>query len=115
MAEPAARPKSSGVPDPDRRYAIRIKVHIEAAVHDAGQRTLLVTLTNLSITGCRIECNEPVVVPGPLVLHIEGIPSITGKTAWQEGKQVGCQFDEPLHPAVCNQIIRSLRDKPRPA
>lgn len=95
----------------DRRYAIRINVHIDAELLDRGRRRCAVTLTNLSITGCRFESSLPLRLPAPITLLIDGIEPIQGDVVWSDGTLVGCHFAEPLSPTICNRIIRTLRDR----
>ncbi|WP_373486923.1 PilZ domain-containing protein [Blastomonas sp.] len=95
----------------DRRYAIRINVQIEADLVDQGRRHFSVVLTNLSITGCRFECSQPLRVPGSITLMIEGIEPIPATLVWMENGLIGAHFDEALRPTICNRIIRTLRDR----
>lgn len=95
----------------DRRYAIRINVQIDAELIDQGRRRCAVTLTNLSITGCRFEADLPLRLPAPITLLIDGVDPIVGEVVWVENKLVGCHFAEPLSPTICNRIIRNLRDR----
>lgn len=96
-------------PETDRRYAIRINVQIDAELLDQGRRRCAVTLTNLSITGCRFESDLPLRLPAPIILLIDGVEPIQGDVVWADGKLVGCHFAEPLSPTICNRIIRTLR------
>jgi hypothetical protein len=98
----------------DRRFAIRINVHIEAELVDQGRRRCSVTLTNLSITGCRFESDLALGMGAPVSLLIDGIDPIVGEVAWVEGRLVGCHFAEPLSPTICNRIIRTLRERQSP-
>ncbi len=101
-------------PATDRRFAIRINVHIEAELVDQGRRRCTVTLTNLSITGCRFESDHPLRLAAPISLLIEGIAPIVGEVAWVEGRLIGCHFAEALSPTICNRIIRTLRERLSP-
>lgn len=105
--------KQAGVCQPasDRRYAIRINVQIDAELLDQGRRRCAVTLTNLSITGCRFESDLPLRLPAPISLMIDGIDPIAGEIVWVDGTLVGCHFTEALSPTICNRIIRTLRDR----
>lgn len=111
----AAARKQGGASDPanDRRYAIRINVHIDAELLDQGRRRCAVTLTNLSITGCRFESDHPLRLPAPVTLLIDDIEPIVGEVVWAEGRLVGCHFAKPLSPTICNRIIRVLRARTR--
>lgn len=95
----------------DRRYAIRINVNIEADLIDQGRRHCTVTLTNLSITGCRFESEQALRMHAPVTLTIDGVAPIQGEIVWAEGKLVGCHFSEALSPTICNRIIRTLRER----
>jgi hypothetical protein len=111
MTAAMRRQGDASQPASDRRYAIRINVHIDAELLDQGRRRCAVTLTNLSITGCRFESNYPLRLPAPVTLLIDGINPIVGEVVWKEGNLIGCHFAEPLSPTICNRIIRTLRDR----
>ena len=101
-------------PATDRRFAIRINVQIEAELIDKGRRRCSVTLTNLSITGCRFESDYPLGLAAPISLLIDGIDPIVGEVAWVDGRLIGCHFAEALSPTICNRIIRTLRERVSP-
>lgn len=105
------RKEGPSQPATDRRYAIRINVQIDADLLNEGRRLCAVTLTNLSITGCRFESNLPLRMPAPVTLLIEGVDPIQGEVVWADGVLVGCHFAEALSPTICNRIIRTLRDR----
>lgn len=109
MAALTGRHSPQGEQAADRRYAIRINVHIEADLIDQGRRHCTVTLTNLSITGCRFETDHPLRMHAPVTLTIDGVAPIPGEVVWAEGGLVGCHFVEALSPTICNRIIRTLR------
>jgi hypothetical protein len=111
MAALTGKRTAQGQPTTERRYAIRINVNIEAELIDQGRRQCTVTLTNLSITGCRFETDHPLRMPAPITLTIDGVDPIQGEVVWAEGNLVGCHFVEPLSPTICNRIIRTLRDR----
>lgn len=111
MAASIGRHRTDGESAQDRRYAIRINVHIEAELVDQVRRHCTVMLTNLSITGCRFETDHPLRVPAPITLIIEGVDPIQGEVVWAEGRLVGCHFARALSPTICNRIIRTLRER----
>lgn len=111
MAASIGKQSADGASAPDRRYAIRINVNIEAELVDQVRRQCTVTLTNLSITGCRFETDHILRVPAPITLAIEGVDPIAGEIVWAEGGLVGCHFTQALSPTICNRIIRTLRER----
>lgn len=111
MAALTGKRSAESPPVTDRRYAIRINVHIEADLIDQGRGRCSVTLTNLSITGCRFETDQALRVPAPVTLMIDGVDPIEGEIVWVEGKLVGCHFAKALSPTICNRIIRTLRER----
>jgi hypothetical protein len=115
MTAMTRRQEGASQPATDRRYAIRINVQIDADLLDQGRRRCGVTLTNLSITGCRFESDYPLRLPAPITLLIDGVDPIVGEVVWAEGKLVGCHFTEALSPTICNRIIRTLRERAKQA
>lgn len=111
MTATMRKQEGAGQPAADRRYAIRINVQIDAELLNEGRKLCAVTLTNLSITGCRFESNLPLRLPAPVTLLIEGVDPIEGEVVWADGMLVGCHFAQALSPTICNRIIRTLRDR----
>lgn len=107
---------AAGAVEPDRRYSLRINVQIEARISGNDLRSYAATLTNLSISGCRLEAAERIAVPSSLTIFIEGIAPLAATAQWQDGQSIGCRFEQALTPTHCNSIIRHIRgQQSRPA
>lgn len=64
-------------------------------------RSFLAALYNVSITGCMIEIPMNRVSPGDRVyIKAEGNIRMAGLVIWQDERNAGVRFDQPLHEAV---------------
>ena len=105
---------AGGAEEPDRRYSMRINVQIQARISGSDLRSYTATLTNLSISGCRLEVDQRLAVPSNLIIFIDGIAPLPASAQWSDGQSIGCRFEEALTPTHCNSIIRHIRSQQRP-
>ncbi len=72
----------------------------------------LARLLDLSTTGFRLawlpEYNEA----KPIRIRIPGIEMLTARVCWHKGRQIGCEFNAPLHVAVFEHIARLAGGEP---
>ena len=88
------------------RWAERRKVSIEASIRGQGHVRFDVDVLDLSISGFRIETSFTLNVGTRLWLTIPGFQGLESIIIWHEGFTYGCAFAIPLHPAVCDHLIR---------
>lgn len=82
------------------RHGISAKVQYRrSTVRMAG-----VTL-DLSCHGVRLAAMERLRVGEPLWITLPGLPPRRAVVKWVDRFDVGCEFDEALHPAVLERII----------
>jgi hypothetical protein len=66
-----------------------------------------VTVSNLSTIGCKVEAIYLSLIAGEHVLiRPEGLQSLPAKVVWCSGPSAGLLFDQPLHPAVLDNLCR---------
>ncbi len=88
------------VPRRSLRHGISAKVQYRrSTVRMAG-----VTL-DLSCHGVRLAAMERLRVGEPLWISLPGLPPRRSVVKWVDRFEVGCEFDEALHPAVLERII----------
>lgn len=84
----------------ERRTHERIGTRVEVEALVAG-RLGRVTVSNLSVSGCRINTSNGFVTLGdPIVLRLPGTIRMVGKVVWREGRDAGVEFRSAMHPAV---------------
>ena len=66
-----------------------------------------VTITDLSLTGCKIEALYLRLVVGETIfLRPKGLEGRSCTVAWQAEQAAGLRFDQPFHPAVFDNLCR---------
>jgi hypothetical protein len=74
-----------------------------------------VTLSDLSLTGCRIEAVYLTLFVGQrIILRPEGLEGLNGIVSWWTGPSAGIKFDTPLHPSVVDFLVAAHPDENRP-
>ena len=97
--QPLSRPL---VPRRSERRGISAKVQYRrSTVRMAG-----VTL-DLSCHGVRLAAMERLRIGEPLWITLPGLPPRRATVKWVDRFEIGCEFDEALHPAVLDRIFSS--------
>lgn len=99
--QPATKPDANC----SREYAQRAPVSLLCEVRQGFDAWRLVRLEDLSQSGFRIAWLPDACPAKPLRIRIPGLQMLTAQIRWQEGKSVGCEFAEALHPAVFSHIV----------
>jgi hypothetical protein len=74
-----------------------------------------VTLSDLSVTGCRINAVYMTLTPGQrIVLRPDGLEGLNAIVSWTSGASAGLKFDVPLAPYVLDFLVQSHPDASRP-
>ena len=89
-----------------RGHAARARVALMCEVRQGTRPWKLARLVDLSETGFRVAWLPEYDATKPLRIRIPGIEVLSAKICWQEGPQIGCQFENPLHVAVFEHIAR---------
>lgn len=92
------------VPRRSNRAGVQVKVQYRrSTVRMAG-----VTL-DLSCHGVRLAAMERLRIGETLWITLPGLQPRRATVKWGDRFEVGCEFDEPLHPAVFDRIINSAK------
>src|SRR3954464_15616108 len=74
-----------------------------------------VTLSDLSVTGCRINAIYMTLAVGQrIVLRPEGLEGLSAVVTWTSGPSAGLKFDVALHPSVLDYLVKLHPDESRP-
>ena len=93
-------------PRKDVRAAERRLVGIRAQLREMGSGRQDVNVEDLSITGFRVDSIYRVTVGATVFLTIPTFAAMEAQVVWAHKSGYGCQFAQPLHPAVFDMIAR---------
>jgi hypothetical protein len=88
----------SQFPLTDGRKAERRIVNIAAALREEGVKTTEVTLLDVSEGGFKAETDNELDEGAEVWLKLPGFEVRRSRVVWVRGKEVGCEFQFPLHP-----------------
>ena len=95
--------------DQDVRRALRMDVNVEATIREHGSSKFVVNLRDLSVTGFRFETVYTVKLHSHIWLTIPGLQALEAAVAWHRDPLFGAAFINPLHPAVCDHIVKQFK------
>jgi hypothetical protein len=93
-------------PRRDARAAERRVVGILAQLREMGGGRMTVNVEDLSITGFRVESIYRIGVGVTVFLSIPTFSALEAIVVWTAKSGYGCQFIQPLHPAVFDVVSR---------
>ena len=95
----------SVLPGGDARKAPRRIVNLAAALREEGATIAPVQIVDISLGGCRIDSDVPIEAGAQVWLKLPGLETKRSRVVWTQGRQGGCEFDVPLHPAELNMVM----------
>jgi hypothetical protein len=95
----------SQIPISDGRKAERRIVNLAGALRESGAKTAPIIVLDISIGGFKADVPEPIEEGGEVWLRIAGFAPKRSRVVWTNGKEVGCEFETPLHEAELDQIV----------
>jgi len=98
---------NGATPHDDTPRASRAKVSLTCEVRQGTRPWKKTKLEDLSETGFRIAWLPNCRMDTPLRIRIPGLQLLSANIRWQDQGSVGCQFAEPLYPAVFEHIARN--------
>ena len=91
------------------RIEARMSVDISGArLREYGASAAPIRVENLSWHGFRTEWPHMLTVDDRVLLTLPGMEAKPATVRWVRGFQVGCQFDEALHSAVFEHVLKRL-------
>lgn len=92
--------------DPPREREERATLSLLCEVRQGTRPWRMVRLEDLSAQGFRIAWFPNVTTELPVRIRIPGIQLLTAHIRWQSNAAIGCSFNEPLHIAVFEHLVR---------
>jgi PilZ domain-containing protein len=100
-------------PDPLRalyeRRSDRIALNAEISLRRPGRPHYRVRVYDASLHGCKVEFVERPSLDEHVWLKFEGLDAIEGLVCWIDGFVAGIEFVRPIHPAVFERLVPTLR------
>lgn len=90
----------------NHRRAPRVGTRLTADVRRSGTIRVRATVTDMSVTGFRLESDERLPLGAPIWVRIGTLAPLEAKVVWRDGYRAGCAFNAPLHPSVLDHIVR---------
>ena len=90
-----------------KRLRQRLRVAMRAEMRQPLRKGVPVSVTDLSANGCRFETREQLAAERFVWLKLPGLEALYSRIAWATESEAGCEFDQPLHPAVVDRLVRS--------
>ncbi len=89
----------------EQRQSRRRAVNFAATLEGEGASAQDVHVLDLSETGFRL-CGDPGAPPGSsLLIKLPGMEAVRAHVVWARQGEVGCAFNEPLHPANLDSVL----------
>jgi len=92
----------------DRRHSGRLPVSSQVTVRRIGGFNFEVALSNISSGGCRVEMLEESEVGDTIIARFAKLEPLGSRICWSEGREIGVEFFNPIHPAVLDLLVERL-------
>lgn len=86
------------------RKAERKPVRLGAGLRQSGSHKVTVNLIDLSTHGFKVETYSGLYPGTDVWITLPGLAGCHARVVWAEGTYLGCEFVNPLHPAVIDMI-----------
>ena len=93
----------------ETRHKPRIGLDAEITMRRAGFPNFRVQIDDISTHGCRIEFVDRPAIDERVWIKLDGLASLEGCVAWVREHSAGIKFDQPMHPAVFEDLVTRLR------
>jgi len=97
--------------DPVSRKSERVAVEMGAGLRQRGATGVTVQVMDLSTHGFRVATHLELPVGTDVWLRLPKLEPCHAVVVWSQGHYVGCEFEQPLHPAVLNMIVAAARSR----
>ncbi|MFL6844183.1 MAG: PilZ domain-containing protein [Allosphingosinicella sp.] len=95
----------SQIPITDGRKAERRIVNLAAALREDGAKSAKIVVRDISVGGFKAEAAEPLEEGSEVWLKLPGLEAKRSRVVWVRDKDIGCEFEWPLHPRELDVIV----------
>lgn len=93
---------------PVERRTSRVPVPGEVGLRSPGRSQYRVRVLDLSTDGCKVELIELPSIGDPMLVKFDGLEVLEAEVCWVEGHLAGLMFNNRMHPAVLDLLLRRL-------
>src|SRR5262245_52106837 len=94
----------------DPRRAERVPLRADIDFRRSGEHKWRVNILDFSPDGCRVELPVKVKPDDTIWISLPGLESIPGTVCWVKEWEAGVEFENPIHPAVFDDVYSRMRD-----
>jgi hypothetical protein len=91
------------------RKCSRVSLDAEVSLRRPGKSTYRVRVYDASPHGCKIEFVERPMPADRAWIKFDGLEPLESLVCWVKGFAAGVQFEKPIHPAVFERLMASLK------
>jgi hypothetical protein len=100
---------SAPLPNLIPRRSERHVLDADVSLRRPGQLSYRVTVFDASLHGCRVEFVERPALAEQLWVKFDGLQPLEAEVCWIQGFKAGVKFLQPIHPAVFDRLVATLR------
>ena len=94
------------------RLAARHNVLIAVKLRRPGESWFSSRVSDLSLSGFRLQSFVKLSPGMDVWIMLPGFEGRKAKVLWSRQHEAGCAFEQPLHPAIFDHILRTSRNRP---
>ncbi len=94
---------------PTERRSERVALDAIVSLRRPGQLNYRVRIFDVSLHGCRVEFVERPRLEERLWVKFDGLQLLEAEVCWIEGFAAGVNFVQPIHPAVFDRLVSTMR------
>lgn len=88
------------------RAAERRHVRISVKVRRPGETWVKSAIADLSVSGFRLQSFMKLLPGGELWIMLPSFEGRRARILWTRGHEAGCAFEQPLHPAILDHVVK---------
>jgi hypothetical protein len=92
---------------PNQRRHLRLPVTLSGYISSSKVGRMKAVLTDLSVSGCRVDSPLFVIVGSHLTVTIPSLAAIGCAVCWCDNKTIGLSFNRPLDARVIDRLAAS--------
>lgn len=89
-----------------QRIGDRTQVSAEVSLRRSGHHNFRVKIFDASPRGCKVEYIDRPELDEKMFVKFDGLEPLGAFVCWVGEREIGLEFDRPIHPAVFALIIR---------
>jgi PilZ domain len=93
-----------------RRIDERTNVQTEIFVRQSTAQLFRATMSDISVSGFRLNSFTSLDAEKPVLVKLPGLQTLAAHIRWMNYQDYGCEFMDPLHPAVLEHLVSSLQN-----